>query len=313
MKIDIPVAQRIASLPQEPVSSLAENAHMALVVCLLAATLFRRYILEWIFPRIPSLNFTQLDDRKQKSFLNACMHLIVRVVALCSVVPAFIQILAGHANFASTFTKDGPTFGTMLMAAMILMCSIYIHEIIYREHMSFITLVHHVGTVCIGAYAILLSLEWETKDYTQAYFAICLCFGFFDVLTEFWITLSFVICTMYENRPRIRYQVCAAAAGLQVLGILVELPLILVIFYSRSLRQRWPLSFKVITPLTYVTFLLAQMACVKAFVGMALKYRKQWLQGENTGLSFRTSSEGTVVEGGGHKEKIWVEVRRTDV
>lgn len=193
MVVNNPLADRIASLPETPVSILAGNAHMVLVVCLLAATLLRRYPLEWIFPQIPRLNFTQLDARNQRSFLNSFMHLIVRLAALLSVIPAFVRILAGKANFASTFTPNGPTFGTMLMAGMIAMCSIYVHEIMYREHMSFVTMVHHIGTVAVGAYAILFSREWGKENFTQAYFAMCCLFGFFDVLTEFWITFSFSI------------------------------------------------------------------------------------------------------------------------
>jgi hypothetical protein len=276
MAVNIPLASRIADFPRAPVSNLAPNAHAVLVICLLTATLFRRYALEKIFPKIPGLNFAQLTARNQKSFLNSVMHLILRLVALLSVIPAFIKILAGEANFTSTFTAGGPSFGTLLMASMIALCSIYIHEIIYREQMSFVTLVHHVGTVSIGAYSILFSMEWETEEGTQAYFVICCLFGFFDVVTEFWITLSFVICTVCKQNQRVRCIVCTCAAILQIMGSIAELPLVLLLFYSADLRKLWRVEFQVITPVLYLTFLVAQGFCVYQFVRMALGHRKLW-------------------------------------
>jgi hypothetical protein len=194
MVVNIAIVEHFADFPKAPVSSVAENAHMVLVACLLATTLFRRYVMEKVLPKIPGLSFDELDSRTQKSFLNSIMHLIVRVAAVFSVIRAFIKILTNQADFATTFSSEGPTFGTMLMVSMIVLCSVYIHETIYREEMSIITLVHHIGTVAIGAYAILLSLEWKTEIYTQAYFAFCCLFGFFDVITKFFVTLSFVIC-----------------------------------------------------------------------------------------------------------------------
>jgi hypothetical protein len=274
---------------------------MALIVCLLAATLFRRYILENLLPTISGLNFEQLNNRNKKSFLNSFMHLIVRLAALLSVVPAFIMILAGKADFATSFTSNGLTFGTMLMASMILLCSIYIHEIIYREHMSFITLVHHVGTVAIGAYSILFSMEWEKEGCTQAYFAVCCLFGFFDIITEFWITLSFVICTIHKENHRVRYLTCSWAAGLQTLGIFVEFPLVLVVFYSADMREIWPLGFEIVTPLLYFVFLTAQGFCVLQFYKMARKHRGEWIKEVNRAslvveLSGTTSGESVVME-----------------
>jgi hypothetical protein len=301
MTVSIPLADRISHLPRAPISPLAQNAHMVLIVCLLAATLFRRYFLENLLPKIPVLDFAQLNSRNKKSFLNSFMHLLVRLAALFSVIPAFIIILAGKADFATTFTSNGPSFGTMLMAFMILMCSIYIHEIIYREHMTFITLVHHVGTVAVGAYSILFSLEWEKEDCTQAYFAVCCIFGFFDVITEFWITLSFVICTIYRESHRVRYLTCSWAAGLQTLGIIVELPLILVVFYSADMREIWPLEFEIVTPLLYFIFLTAQGSCVFQFYKMARKHRRQWIEEMNSAsldieFSAMTSGESVAAE-----------------
>jgi len=278
MAVNIPLANRIANFPRAPVTPLAENAHVVLVVCLLTATLFRRYILEIILPRIPGFGFAQLNARNKKSLLNSIMHLIIRLASLFSVIPAFVMILAGKANFSTTFTTKGPTFGTMLMASLILMCSIYIHEIIYREHMSFITLVHHIGTVAVGAYAILFSLEWEREKCTQAYFAVCCLFGFFDVITEFWITLSFVICTIYKQDHHVRYLTCAWAAGLQTLGTLVELPLVFVVFYSADMRNIWPLEFEIVTPILYIIFLTAQCFCVLQFFKMAKRQRGEWME-----------------------------------
>lgn len=58
----------------------------------------------------------------------------------------------------------------------------YIFELIYREALSYVAVMHHIGTVVIASSAIAISLDWEHQSDATLEFILCYVWGTFPVL-----------------------------------------------------------------------------------------------------------------------------------
>jgi hypothetical protein len=294
------IPARIAALPNNgPISPVAQNAAMVLIVCLLIVTAFRRVLEVWIFPRMFRDRYPKMDERSRRSFVNSSMHLLVRLAVLPVATPPLIMILAGRRNYNSGFTKTvDVSFGTIELVAMELVISVYLHEIIYRPGISLVALLHHVGAIAIGSYAILHTLEWESQKSTTMYFTMACLWGLFDIMCETGVYLVLVVRALTEN-PTTRYRTCRFAFWVQILGMLVETPFVTWIFWAEPMRIKWDsIACLISTPIVHAVFLTAQIVCANSFWGMSRKYQKESEDGQAAVMLENGNLEGKSPRGG---------------
>jgi hypothetical protein len=92
---------------------------------------------------------------------------------------------------------------------------------------------------------------------------------------------------------------------------------VLIFFYSADMRNLWPLEFKVVTPILYFIFLVAQVVCAfQLYFILAMKHRPNWVEEKKDGVRefSRSDSRATIVMEVLKDEEAnaTVEVRRTE-
>jgi hypothetical protein len=287
------IPARIAALPCDgPVSALAENAAMILVVCLFIITFFRRALEMWFLPYFHGQKYSKFSERQRTSFVNSYVHLISRIAILPAAAPPLILILSGRGGYDKKYPGIETTYGDIEIVSMELAISIYIHEIIYRPNISLVSLAHHTGAIVIGSYSILHTLEWKTTPNATMYFTMALLWGLFDIICESWVHLALIYRTLRPN-PNWKFKVCCFAAVVQFLGISIETPFVTWIFYSKPMRERWQLSYLISTPIVHAIFLAAQVMCLVTFYQMASKYRQQAMK-RNSHESLESSASKAI-------------------
>jgi hypothetical protein len=173
------VPERIANLPNDhPVSILAPQSGLVLLVSVIAVWCLRRYALEaWFLPWYHRSKYDDLDDRRRRSFVNSYVHLISRAMIMPAAVYPLIAILSGHGNFDTVFHGSSVTFGDIEFVSMTIAMSLYIHELLYRSQISFVSMLHHVGAVAVGQCAISLTISWRHEPNASMYFCMALIWG----------------------------------------------------------------------------------------------------------------------------------------
>lgn len=53
----------------------------------------------------------------------------------------------------------------------------YIFELIFREKLSYVAVLHHIGSVTIAASAVAISLNWEHQRDATIEFILCYVWG----------------------------------------------------------------------------------------------------------------------------------------
>jgi hypothetical protein len=298
------IPERIADLRNDrPVSTLALQSGLILLVSLIAVWGLRKYALEAFFlPWYHRTKYHTLDDLRRRSFVNNYVHLIIRAILMPAAVYPLLAILSGHGNFDTTFHGSKVTFGDIELVSVTLAMSLYVHELLYRSNISFVSILHHIGAVAVGQCAISLTISWEHEPNASMYFCMALIWGryaefatmfssfcniytkirsitgLFDVLCESVVALALVIHRLYPDRPQLRFKVCAAAGFVQLANILVETPLVCWIFFHKAMWSKWQLDFKISTPIVQVVFIAAQAWTAKGLFEMALKCRRETIK-----------------------------------
>ena len=148
--------------------------------------LVRTFVLEkrllaWGFGTV----YTSLDETRRRGFVNHIISLLIKKLLLVWGVYPFVQVVVRDKDFAER-CYGSLTMGDVLLLTMHVFCGLYIHELIYRMSVSWVSMLHHIGTVVIGQTVITLTLRedhwnmmaWETK--------LCLLMGMFSSIPATW-------------------------------------------------------------------------------------------------------------------------------
>jgi len=290
------IPERIANLRNDqPVSILAPQSGLVLLISLIAVWGLRRYVLEAFFlPWYHRSKYNSLEDRRRRSFVNSYVHLISIAMIMPAAIFPLISILSGHGTFDTVFPGSSVTFGDIEFVSMTIAMSLYVHELLYRSQISFVSMLHHVGAVAVGQCAISLTISWRTEPNASMYFCMACIWGLFDVLCESCVALALVIHRLYPDRPQLRFRVCAAASFAQLANIVIETPFVCWIFFHKAMWSKWQLDFKISTPIAQFIFVAAQAWTAKALFQMALRYRREAM--EKNVVAVGTESSAPSVE-----------------
>lgn len=58
----------------------------------------------------------------------------------------------------------------------------YLFELIYRAHLSYVAVAHHIGSCVIASAAVAISLNWEHQHDATIEFMLCLVWGEFELV-----------------------------------------------------------------------------------------------------------------------------------
>ena len=163
--------------------------------------------------------------------------------------------------------------------------AMYLFELLYRERLSIIAILHHVGTVVIASTAIAISVSWKHQPDATLEFMLCYVWGMFrrlvqtvrqrrltsrqgvfDVVAEFWPHVAIIQKRRHEGDHGYLRKVFMFAAIVTAMGTLIET--IVVMYIWGWAWHRWSLEFKVITPILHVIFSAAQIWGAYKFWGM---------------------------------------------
>jgi hypothetical protein len=127
---------------------------------------FEKQLLAWKFGTV----YTSLDETRRRGFVNHIISLLTKKLLLVWGVYPFVQVVVRNKDFTDRCYRN-LTMGDVLLITMHAFCAMYVHELIYRTSVSWVGMLHHVGTVVIGQTVITLTLRedqwnmmaWEIK------------------------------------------------------------------------------------------------------------------------------------------------------
>jgi hypothetical protein len=84
------------------------------------------------------------------------------------------------ATFATPLhTGDGFTMGDAMLLASQMFVAMYVHELLYRAELSWVALLHHIGTVVMAEAAIAMTLMPSDRRVAGPEFMLCMVWGKF--------------------------------------------------------------------------------------------------------------------------------------
>ncbi|KAI1625231.1 hypothetical protein EDD37DRAFT_649558 [Exophiala viscosa] len=265
----------VATLSNESISPLAPFSALIITISAVIIFLIRLYVLEsWLLPRLYGSKYTDLSDTNRRSFVNHHVAGGTKLVLLFSGAYPFISMAFGHGTPHSPF---GPshltTLGDVAMVCSQIFTVMYIFELFYRTAISPISAAHHIGAIVIAQTAVALTLGYaHDRDATDE-FILCLVWGAFDVVAEFYPHVAMIIYRVRHDDHLLLERIFKVTCGLEVAGTVIETAVVMWLF--GSLWSKWRLAFKVVTPVLHVLFSLAQIWGAVIFNRLRLREKEK--------------------------------------
>ncbi|KAJ6115989.1 hypothetical protein N7523_006406 [Penicillium sp. IBT 18751x] len=250
----------LKSPQQEPISQLAPFAALIISIILVILFLIRFYILEgFLIPWLYGKTYTEMNETNRRGFINHHIAGATKLVILLVAVYPFIRAIAtGPTVFHLPYIPGGPaTLGDALIVVAQMLIGMYIFELLYRVKLSPVAVLHHVGTIMIGQSAIAISLKLAREPDANIEFILCLVWGAFDLISEFFPHIAIILYRVYPNRHYFLARVFLLSCITTATGTLCET--IVTMWLFGSLWSRWEIAFKVATPLLHIAFSAAQI------------------------------------------------------
>jgi hypothetical protein len=215
-----------------------------------------------------------MDDGLRRGFLVHHVSAGTKVVLLLVGVKPFCNVVFGKSALHDAFTKHHarPTMGDVLLVLTQLFVALYVFELLVRKSPSPIAVAHHVGAVVIAQAAVALSLRLDKEVNATMEFVLCLVWAAFDVLAELWLNIAFILYRLYPKNHSLLSYVFVSTGIISVMGTLAETIMIMILF-GQSWDQ-WDMSFKVVTPILHVLFMMAQLHAAKILYLMWTKQKR---------------------------------------
>ncbi|KAK6007362.1 hypothetical protein QM012_004176 [Aureobasidium pullulans] len=182
------------------------------------------------------------------------------------------MIISGHRTLQSSFSTQSVTYGDVLLCVFEVFTSMYIFELFYREKVSYISAAHHIGAIIITQTATVLFHDPQHRQDAELEFILCLLWGIFDILAEFWPHAAVIIYRTWPKKHILLAEIFIATAILEIIGTVVETITVFSIFFS--LWKEWTIEFKVLSPTLHLLFSCAQLWGARVFWLMSQQHRK---------------------------------------
>ena len=174
MKFDF--GAHIRDSPVTSVSKLAPYSALILSIALVVLFLIRFYILQRLLEKIHGSIYTQMDDSARRSFLNHYIAGGTKLTILIISLYPFVSVTFGTANFDTPYAHGSRvTMGDLLLIAVQTLTGMFIFELIYRDKISPVSVVHHIGSIMVAQAAITISLEGAPESSIE--FMLCTVWG----------------------------------------------------------------------------------------------------------------------------------------
>ena len=288
-----------AHIKHSPVSSISELApYSALILSIVLVVLFlvRFYILQrFLLEKIHGSIYTQLDDATRRSFLNHYIAGAMKLAILIIALYPFGSVTFGTADFHTPYLPGSRiTMGDILLVAAQMLTGMFIFELIYRVKISPVSVAHHIGSIMVAQAAITINIKGEPESSIE--FMLCTVWGkqvfhqaallslanspigAFDIIAEFIPHVALIMYRVYPTSHFFLAKLFQFTCITTFVGTISET--ILVMYMFGILWDRWPLAFKIITPILHVAFSAAQLHGSRIFYIIWRKQEKELLNAE---------------------------------
>jgi len=264
------VATHISHSPAISISKLAPYSALILSIVLVVLFLIRFYVLQrFLLEKLHGSIYTQLDDVNRRSFLNHYIAGATKLAILIIAVYPFGSVAFGTANLHTPYVRGSSvTMGDILLIAAQMLTGMFIFELIYRVKISPVSVAHHIGSIMVAQAAITISIEGDRVSSIE--FILCTVWGAFDIIAEFIPHVALILYRVYPTSHLFLANLFKFACITTFIGTISET--ILVMYLFGILWDRWPLAFKIVTPMLHVAFSAAQFHGTRIFYAI---WRKQ--------------------------------------
>ena len=295
----ITLGSHIKHSPVTSISKLAPYSALILSIVLVILFLIRFYILQrFLLEKLHGSKYTQLDDVARRSFLNHYIAGTTKIAILFVGVYPFGAVAFGSAQlFTPYVTGSTVTMGDLLLIAAQMLTGMFIFELIYRVNISPVSVAHHIGSILVAQAAIAINIHRDPESSIE--FILCTVWGkqvfhyavsflplhhshccathppigAFDILAEFIPHVVLILYRVYPTSHLFLAKLFQVACITTFIGTISET--ILVMYMFGILWNRWPLSFKIVTPTLHLAFSAAQFHGTMIFYRLWQKQEQQ--------------------------------------
>jgi len=250
------ISNHIQHSPALSISKLAPYSALILSIVLVVLFLIRFYILQrFLLEKLHGSKYTDLDDANRRSFLNHYISGATKFAILLLALYPFGAVAFGTADFHTPYVPESRvTMGDLLLIAAQMLSGMFIFELLYRVNISPVSVAHHIGSIMVAQAAITISIAGERVSSIE--FVLCTVWGAFDIVAEFIPHVALILYRVYPTSHLFLANLFKVACITTFIGTISET--ILVMYLFGVLWERWPLSFKIATPLLHFAFAAAQ-------------------------------------------------------
>lgn len=169
----------VKHMPLTRISKLAPFSSLIISIVFVILFVVKYYILElFLLPRVYGAIYNNLDELNKRGFLNHHIAGGTKLLILVVAAYPFVDVAFGHATLRSPFAGSSlVTMGDILVVVAQMLMAIYIFELIYRNKVSPVSIVHHIGTIMVGQSAIAISLNIIHEKDADIEFILCTVWG----------------------------------------------------------------------------------------------------------------------------------------
>ncbi|KAF2877819.1 hypothetical protein BDV95DRAFT_480274 [Massariosphaeria phaeospora] len=249
---------KIETLENGPVSHFVSTFGLLMAITLTVYTLIRILFEAILIPRWYPTHVSQLDQNRLRGFINHQMALLAKIIAFAISIYPFVSIIFGPGDFDTRWNKNGKaTFGDTITIGASIFMGIYIHELLYRSHLNWQTLVHHFFTVISGTTAITLTTMWQSRPFAKLYFALVMIYGVSTMIRTLPSHSSIIALRFWPHKHKLLARFYSVTFCVSLMGTLMETTFVL--FLLGWCWYRWNDQVKVTTPIIHGAFLVAQV------------------------------------------------------
>ena len=275
------------------ISNLSPYSAIILSMVLVVLFLIRFYILQgFLLQKLHGAKYTQLDDVRQRSFLNHYIAGATKFTILIVAVYPAASVAFGVAGFHTPLLRGSRvTMGDLLLIGTQMLTGMFIFELIYRVKISPMSATHHIASIMVAQVAITISVKGD--EVSSIEFMLCTVWGrqiflhcprlsrdanspptgTFDIIAEFIPHVALILYRVYPTSHSFLANIFKFACITTLIGTVSETILIMYIF--GILWNRWPLSFKILTPMLHIAFSAAQFHGTRIFYQVWRKQERQ--------------------------------------
>ncbi|EUC42832.1 hypothetical protein COCMIDRAFT_7621 [Bipolaris oryzae ATCC 44560] len=257
-----------ANIQNVPISPLIKHSGLIFAILLIVFFICRQYILEYTLDRgfIYKRVWPTLNARQKRGFVNHHLSIAAKIfVVIIAIYPLF-AVAVGKSDFRTPLfgSEMGikrhhgvPTVGDVLYFAVMIVSTMYAHELMYREGISYVAVLHHVGVIVMGQLTLFWSGRTDREPDAALEAVLALFWGFFDLSVEVPPHVTMIIYRDPDVTSEKLMRAFSIAFWCSSIGTLAETGTIFGLY--GALFHKWTLTMKVLIPILHCIFTAAQV------------------------------------------------------